>query len=90
MLICFTQPEQKAALGPLSEGAVAATGGDWGSVLPLKAHPLHRFAVPLPLRGRQEVRFWFKSISVILNFSGTRCIQWREVILCRSYQRMCP
>ena len=37
---------------PRFEGAVSEA--DWGSVLPLAAHPLHRFAVPLPLWGRQE------------------------------------
>ena len=54
MLIGFTQHEQKATLGPLSEGAVTPCGGDWGGVRPLDAHPLHRLRGPPPPYGGGE------------------------------------
>ena len=56
------------SLGPLNEGAVSEA--DWGSVVEwmldasISGHSLHRFAVPLPQRGRQGVRCWVKAISI--------------------------
>ena len=52
MLIDFIQQSLRTNPSAPSQRGLSATA-DWGSVLPLEAHPLHRFAVPLPLWGRR-------------------------------------